>query len=201
MNKPEHDPNIYQRINKVRSAVTYIQKDTRVQGQYNAVTHDAVTAAIRPQLIENGIVIVPAQVSGVSVDSGQMTKSGTPIIRYEASYEVRFVNVDSPADYIAVPMHAHAMDQGDKAPGKACSYAVKYAMLKLFSIETGESEERREDLFPRPISEEQAANIEALIEEVNADKAKFLKWCKVAEIAHIQSKDYERVVKALESKR
>jgi hypothetical protein len=35
------------------------------------------------------------------------------------------------------------MDNADKAPGKALSYAKKYAVLKLFEIETGEDEESR----------------------------------------------------------
>lgn len=35
------------------------------------------------------------------------------------------------------------MDNADKAPGKALSYAKKYAMLKLFEIETGENDESR----------------------------------------------------------
>ncbi len=35
------------------------------------------------------------------------------------------------------------MDNADKAPGKALSYAKKYAVLKLFEIESGEDEESR----------------------------------------------------------
>ena len=35
------------------------------------------------------------------------------------------------------------MDNADKAPGKAISYAFKYALLKTFALETGEDEESR----------------------------------------------------------
>jgi hypothetical protein len=42
-----------------------------------------------------------------------------------------------------VIVSAHANDQGDKAPGKALSYAVKSAILKVLMIETGESDESR----------------------------------------------------------
>ena len=133
--------NIYQKINEVRKKVEYIQKDAEVQG-YRAVTHDAVTAMVRDHLIHYGIVIVPYQVGGTSKDVGA-TKSGTTIIRFEASYEVWFVNAEDPQDKFCVAMFAHANDSSDKAPGKACSYAVKYAMLKVFSIETGENEESR----------------------------------------------------------
>ena len=35
------------------------------------------------------------------------------------------------------------MDSGDKAPGKAITYATKISMLKVFSVETGDNEEAR----------------------------------------------------------
>jgi len=130
--------NIYQRLNEVRKAVAFIQKDKAVstggQGSYMAVTHDSVTAAVRPHLIEQGIMIVPRLAKAVTVqDSGMTTGKGIPIIRYEATFEIDFVNCDEPADKATVTIEAHALDNGDKAPGKAASYATKYAMLKLFS--------------------------------------------------------------------
>lgn len=153
--------NVYQRINEVRKLCAYIKKDKKVAGgrDYMAVTHDAVTAELRPQFIEQGIVVVPRLINGSVVDTGTTTKSGIPIIRYEAHYEIDFVNMDDPADRVTVPIAAHALDNGDKAPGKAASYATKYAMLKLFSIETGDSEEDRlgarakaKDGSPKPSS-------------------------------------------------
>ncbi len=148
MNAPEQIVkvlNIYCRINEVRKKCAYIQKDKKVEGggNYMATTHDAVTAELRPQLIEQGIIVVPRLISGAVVDTGTTTKNGIPIIRYEAMYEIDFVNMDDPVDRVVVPIASHALDSGDKAPGKAASYATKYAMLKLFSIETGDSEEDR----------------------------------------------------------
>lgn len=139
--------NIYQRLNEVRKAVAYIQKDKQVQGQgYMAVTHDAVTSAVREHLIQHGIVIVPSLVSSGVKDTGMTTGKGIPIIRLEAVYDITFVNSDAPDDRVTVRMESHALDQGDKAPGKAISYATKYAMLKLFSIETGDQEEDRQEV-------------------------------------------------------
>jgi hypothetical protein len=136
--------NIFQRINEVRKQCAFIKKDKKVEGGgYMAVTHDAVTAELRDHLIAQGIVIVPRLKEAHVVDTGTTTGRGVPIIRYEAKFEIDFVNMDDPQDKVTVPNEAHANDQGDKAPGKATSYATKYAMLKLFSIETGENEEER----------------------------------------------------------
>lgn len=135
--------NIYQRLDLVRQAVDYVKKDAKVQ-TYKAVTHDAVTSEVRPHLIKHGVMIVPRQAIGRVVDSGSTTASGISIIRYEAFYEIDFVNIDQPDDIVTVPIESHALDHGDKAPGKAISYATKYAILKLLSIETGESDEARD---------------------------------------------------------
>ena len=137
--------NIYQRLNEVRKAVAYVKKDKRVDAQnYMAVTHDAVTALVREHLVAHGIMVVPTLIVARTVqDSGMATSKGVPIIRYEATYDIHFVNCDQPDDQIALRIESHALDQGDKAPGKAISYATKYAMLKLLSLETGEDDEQR----------------------------------------------------------
>jgi len=135
--------NIYQRMNLVRSKVGYVQKDKEVQG-YKVVTHDAVTREIRSSLIEVGIIVIPSLVEDAVIqDTSMTTKNGVPIIRYEAKYQVSFINMDTPEDRFEMTVSGHALDQGDKAPGKAISYAVKTALLKAFSMETGEDEEGR----------------------------------------------------------
>ena len=182
--------NIYQRINEVRKKVSYAKKDKAVEG-YKAVTHDAITALLRNHLIDQGIVIVPRLRSSTITDAGK-TQKGTPIIRYSATYDIDFVNCDDPTDRITVPGEAHAMDHGDKAPGKATSYATKYAMLKLFSIETGENEEGRVEPYEvELISETQALELVALAEEVGADTDKFLAYIKADSFADIPLKAFE----------
>lgn len=137
--------NIWQRLNEVRKAVSYIQKDARVSGSgnYAAITHDAVTAAVRDHLVSQGVMLFPTLVASKLDDTGTTTQSGVPIVRYEATYDIAFVNCDMPDDRLTMRIESHALDQGDKAPGKAISYATKYAILKVFSIETGEGEEER----------------------------------------------------------
>lgn len=136
--------NIYQRLNEVRKKVDYVRKEKRVgEGGYLAVTHDQITALTRQHLIEHGILILPSLVSSMVSATGTFTAKGIPFIRYEARYRFQVVNMDDPQDKFEVEIESHAMDQGDKAPGKALSYAKKYAVLKLLEIESGEEEEER----------------------------------------------------------
>ena len=135
--------NIYQRINAVRKSITYIQKDKSVSagpaGSYRAVTHDAVTGMIRQHLVEHGVIIAPTLIESMFHPKEEGAKQRL----YSASYDVRFINMDAPDECVTIRIEAHALDNGDKAPGKAISYATKYAILKLFNIETGEDEESR----------------------------------------------------------
>jgi len=140
--------NIYQRINEVRKAVDYAQKSKKVgEGGYMAVTHDQITALTREHFVKQGIVITPSLMEQKVELTGTQTARGTPFIRMETSYKFYFVNADDPADRFDVTIAAHAIDQGDKAPGKALSYAKKYAVLKVLEIESGEEDEERQEQF------------------------------------------------------
>lgn len=134
--------NLFQRLNEIRRKVAYIRKDKAVE-TYKAVTHDAVTAETRAWFAEFGVLVIPQELSSSMTESGK-TKSGTTVYRFEARYSIIFVNCDKPEERQEVILTAHALDHGDKAPGKAVSYATKYAILKVLQIETGENEEGRQ---------------------------------------------------------
>lgn len=134
--------NLFQRINEVRKAINYVKKDKSVStgaGSYKAVTHDQVTGMVREHMVKHGIVSYPVLVDSISIPKEGEAKQ----FRYEATYDFIFVNIDEITETLCIRIQAHAMDNADKAPGKALSYAKKYAILKLFEIETGEDEESR----------------------------------------------------------
>jgi hypothetical protein len=191
--------NIYEKINNVRKEVDYIQKDKAVStggGSYQAVTHDAVTALLRKHLIEQGIVCIPNFISSIS----NPKEEGAKQFRYSATYSFDFVNAETPAERITIVIEAHAMDNADKAPGKAISYAKKYAVLKLFEIETGEDEESRYQ-EPEYITGEQSKAIAGMIADKNADAVKFCEYFKIEAIEKMPAKRFEEAVKLLKAKK
>jgi ERF superfamily len=124
--------NIHQRLHAVMEQVKYVQKDDKkVNGQYRFVTHDAVSALIRPELVKQGILLI------VSVKSHIQEGNRT-----EVNLELTFCNIDSPDDKITLSAFGYGIDTQDKGPGKAISYAVKYALLKMFCLETGDDPEK-----------------------------------------------------------
>jgi len=92
-------------------------------------------------LAEQGIIIT-AEKSGES--RSRSNAKGNYI--YESDFNIHYINVDDPQDRFTTLVEAHAMDSGDKAPGKAITYATKISMLKVFQIETGENDESREEI-------------------------------------------------------
>lgn len=119
--------NVHQRLAAAMGEVDYIQKESKKGMNYTIVSHDAVTAKVRPVLLKNGIVYYPVRCE--HVNNGN---------RAECSMTVRFVNVDEPTDFFEVPTFGYGIDPQDKGPGKAMSYAVKYALLKALGLETGD---------------------------------------------------------------
>lgn len=148
---------IYQKINAVMKKVAYVQKDKSVSGMgegYKAVTHDQLVSVLRSALVEAGLMVKVTQTRGHMNEAGtRWDKNAGQLVPasmrlYEGEYDVSLIDCEDGAE-ITVHVEAHAMDSGDKAPGKAMTYATKTALLKLFWLETGESDESREEVRER----------------------------------------------------
>lgn len=135
------EKNIYQRIADVMKSVTYVKKDRKVD-TYMAVTYDQLVAVCRAEMVKAGIVVYPEQLSSEMLIKRDV-KNDVKMHLYSGTYNVHFVNIDKPDDRVTVVINAHANDNGDKAPGKCATYAVKTAVLKVLLLETGENDESR----------------------------------------------------------
>lgn len=123
----EKSKNLAQRINAVMLDVGRVRKEKKSGMQYAIVSHDAVTALARPLFVQHGIIHFPVNIS--------LRQDGN---RCEMKMSLRFVNIDCPEDFIDVATAGYGVDGQDKGPGKAMSYAVKYAVLKILQMETGD---------------------------------------------------------------
>jgi len=199
--------NIYQRINAVMKIVEYIQKDKAVSGggqNYKAVTHDQVVSAVRKSLVLNGIVIVPKQLSGEFLVMRDINATPQPVKMglYSGSYEISFVNIDKPEEKVEILVQAHANDNGDKAPGKCMTYAVKTAVLKMFYFETGENDESREDQADVDfIDRDQQMQLYNLLVDKNTDRLnargeKLARAYKFNHLSEIKAKQFDKIFKA-----
>lgn len=144
--------NIYQKMLKATEKINKVAKNLKVEigksSSYKAVGEADVLEAVKPVEIELGIYsypvkreIIETQVLDVVKEyNGTRTESKQLFMRLEVTY--RFVNVDKPQEYIDITTYGDGVDSQDKAPGKAMTYADKYALLKAYKIETGEDPDK-----------------------------------------------------------
>lgn len=124
--------NIHQRILAIMADIHYLCKgDKKVNGQYSFVAHDQVTEALQPLFVKHGVTALAT--TATHKQEGNRTEVGIRVV---------YTNVDNPTDAVAVDFVAYGIDQGDKGPGKAVSYATKYAHLKTFHIATGDDPDK-----------------------------------------------------------
>jgi hypothetical protein len=80
------------------------------------------------------------------------------------------------------------------------SYGRRYLTLLVFNI-TLTNEDSDGNQPQDGVSDEQIANIEALITETGSDKVKFLRYLKVSKLSDIPAANYSTVIQLLEAKR
>lgn len=105
----------------------------------------------------------------------------------------------------SVSLHSAADDSGGKnsiqAIGSAVTYLQRYTLLAATGLaardmdDDGKGSERAEF-----ITEKQAADLNAKISEVGANKAQFLKFLKVQKLSDLPAKQYTQALQALEDK-
>ncbi len=151
----ENTLNIYQRMAAVMEEVRPIAKQEGASGlQYKFVSHDSVVSALRGLFIKHGIIAIPS-VTGYHQEGN----------RTSAYVDVTFINIDNPSEFIVAKSFGYGVDKQDKGPGKAISYAVKYAYLKVLSLETGDDPERDNiDAAGYKISDPQLINLREICE-------------------------------------
>ena len=179
--------NIAQRISAAMADVDYIQKEKKAGMQYTIVSHDAVTAKVRPILHKHGIVYYPKDMAVEQVGN-----------RTQAMFNVRFENIDDRSDFIDVATFGYGVDGQDKGPGKAMSYGVKYALLKVLGLETGDDPDTVQDASAdfKPaamIEDSQRDELQAMIEGYGFNILKVCQHFKIASLKDIPADKFETV--------
>lgn len=200
LNELDRSRNIAQRISAVMGEVDYVQKQQPKDNgmKYSYVSHDAVTAKVRPLLHKHGVVCYPRDL--------HVTQSGN---RTEAVFSVRFENIDDRADYIDVATFGYGVDGQDKGPGKAMSYGMKYAYLKVLGLETGDDPDNDQGpeadynpnaAIPGLITPRQRDDLEALIDKAGITRGRFCKRFEINDVGDLPTTKLSEARAALENK-
>lgn len=124
---PAEKANILQRLSWVQGKVDYIQREKKDGLEYAVVSHDRVTELVRPFMVKAGILYYPVDL--------EYSQDGN---RTQAKFDVVFCSIRDPEDLIRVATFGFGVDKQDKGPGKCISYGIKYAVLKVLGLATGD---------------------------------------------------------------
>lgn len=146
------ETNIFQRMSAITNEINKVAKNLPVgtgKSAYKAVGEADVLAAVKPAEEKYGVysypydreIIETAILTTTSEWDGKVTEKKNQFLRVRTVY--RFVNMEKPEEYIDITTYGDGMDSQDKAPGKAMTYADKYALLKAYKIITGDDPDQK----------------------------------------------------------
>lgn len=212
--------NVYQKINEVMKNIEYLSKDDKVEfgnTKYKAISEEKVTTAVREQLIQQGIVIIPIKQESTNKELIRTDKSVNMLTEVHTTYRIQ--NADDVNDFIEVESNGSGVDTQDKGVGKAMTYAYKYMLLRTFAIPTGEDpdkissaetdkkikdevEKEREIEGNKIISQNLINGLDKAIENADIPQETVLKLLSkygYKNTAEIQNKNYMNIVNNLRS--
>lgn len=103
---------------------------------------------------------------------------------------------------LELPADTSGSKNAVQAVASSVSYGKRYTSGALLNLRTGEiDDDGRAAAAPPTITETQVADLNALLTEVGADKAKFMRWARVTSLNQILACNYEACIKAVEAKR
>jgi len=119
----------------------------------------------------------------------------TCVLTHEMGHSER-VSMTAPAD-------TSGQKNAIQAIASAVTYLQRYTLLSITGLAAKDMDDDGRAAGPpvETITEQQVGDLEALIEEVHADRAKFLAWLGVESLSDLPADKYRKAVAALESKR
>lgn len=102
---------------------------------------------------------------------------------------------------LTLPVDTSGSKNAVQSVGSSTSYGKRYTAAALLNLRSGDADDDGQAGGTTSVTEEQAANIEALASEVAANLPKFLKYIGATEIRTIPAAKYKAAIAALEAKR
>lgn len=177
--------NIFQKLGAITNELGFVAKNLNVavskNNSYKATGEVDVLEAVKPLENKYGVYSYATNreiiANDILTQNTQYGERTSLFLRMKVTY--RFVNTDNPKDYIETISFADGIDSGDKASGKAMTYADKYALMKAYKISTGEDpDQKASEEYKKPtkkVAKEIKDNRNAIIHEAYTKSDKFKK--------------------------
>lgn len=146
----EKNLNIYQKLDLARVEIGIVQKSVSVMNNYKAVCETDILKAVNEAEHKVGLYSFLESLDILK----SIQQNGFNFIRVRVG--VKIVNIDKPEECLVFYGLGDGLDKGDKACGKAVTYAMKYALMKGYKIPSGEDSDyfKNEEIKPEPMATE-----------------------------------------------
>jgi len=197
--------NLRQKLAEVRRRIGYVQKrGFNERNNYSYVTAADLAGAVGDILAELGVVIIP-RLESISYEPNagsrsEVARAAQVVMAYT------FTDVDT-GDEITTKVAGQGLDAGDKAPYKAMTGALKYALLQSFLLATGDDPEDERinhssgNGSDRLITPEEARQLRLLVEKTATELERVLSYYKIDSLEEMRESSYRRAVELLNRKR
>ncbi len=138
--------NLFSKMSNVINELSQKSLETEVTDSsgkpYKVTLEEAVVSAVKALEAANGIFSYPHDIQRTDSTLKRTSMADGVCKTYavnkvDVTLQYRFVNVEDQKEYIDIPGIGTGIDYGDKAPGKAYTYACKYALMKAYKIPSG----------------------------------------------------------------
>lgn len=198
---------MHERMQAKTSEAQFNAALTAAQGEMGRISADATNPQTRSKYATYGkldSVLRPIYTRhgfSLSFDEGAATKTDhVMVVCYVAhtSGHSRRYQKEMPAD----GKGAKGGDVMTKthASGAAMSYGMRYLLKGIFNVAIGEDDNDGNE-SSATITEKQAADLQALAEEVNANREAFMNYFGIQRLAEMPTSKYAEAIKMLQKKR
>lgn len=173
-------------IAAAKAKITPIQRNAKGHNDKRYADFAAIAKVVDPILSEHGLSyrFRTAQSDRISV---------TCILSHEAGHSEE-TTLTGPAD-------TSGSKNAIQAIGSTLTYLQRYSLVQMLGLAASNDDDGKAAVDGGAISEDQAAELIALADEVGADKRAFCEYFKIDGIAMMPAKDFERAKIALNKKR
>jgi len=193
-----------QRLAEVRRKIGYIQKrgHNELFGYSYTMAAD-IAGAVGDALAELGVIVIPHL---ESIESEPLPAARERIVRVIMDYTL----VDSQTgERETIRVAGEGRDPGDKAPYKAMTGALKYALLQTFLIATGDDPENERGggggsvgtPAAATIGPEKAGQLGELLAQAGTEVERVLEYFKVSRLEDLTESAHHKALQILSRKR
>lgn len=170
-------------------------------GNYRFRGIDDVYNSLSAVISEVGLILIPKVIES---KSNMIPRDNNKFSEHVTVHtEFTLVDPDDGSKMVG-SAYGEAIDTGDKAFGKAQSYAYKAFAFQAFCIPTegdNDTENHDHEVSAPLLTQDQASHIESLVEITGSDLSKFLVYAKARDVKSIKQSDYASLVRVLERKK